>query len=72
MHVRLRVARKPTLGEKKRVAHNRSVPTLPPSSSRLFATPLYTGGVARVCHWEFPKYISPVRPIVERRMAGIS
>jgi hypothetical protein len=51
---------------KKRVAHNGSEPTLPPPSplpSALlrppFRDPLYTGDGARVCHWEFPKYISP-------------
>lgn len=29
------------------------------SSLRLPVTPFYTDDGARVCHWEFPKYISP-------------
>lgn len=66
-------ARKPTLGgKKKRVAHNGSGATPPASSIRPSATPLlYWRWCTRVPLGISEIYI-PVRPIVGRRMAGIS
>lgn len=48
--------------KRERVAHNGSVPIPPRLYPALPPPPLYTVRPtlrARVCHWEFPKYISP-------------
>jgi len=60
IHVRLGTTlENPPSKKKNRVAHNGSEATPPASSIRPSATPFYTDDGARVCHWEFPKYISP-------------
>lgn len=61
IHVRLgtTLENPPSEREKKRVAHNGSEAIPPASAIRPSATPFYTDDSARVCHWEFPKYISP-------------
>jgi len=61
IHVRLgtTLENSPSERGKKRVAHNGSEAIPPASTIRPSATPFYTDDGARVCHWEFPKYISP-------------